>query len=324
MNNNQIQKTQSNKPTNAVSSMTTFLSSSAVKNKVNAIVGAKEGDKLISNLVSNIQQNPTLAECTQGSIVNGALAGHALKLDFALQQAYLVPFNDNKTGQKNAQFCIGWKGYIQLALRSGQYKHINVSELKEGELKKFNRLTEEYEIEWIEDEFERNKKETTHYVAFIELINGFQKTLIWNKKQMQLHAEKYSASYKGDLKYNSKKSFWSLDFDSQAKKTMIRQIISKFGVMSTEMQTAYNQDMATIDENGNPTYVDNAEDNLKVDAEEIIIDENPSISDDQVEILCRTIVLKGLNVVEYINSKGFTDVKEIKVSDYQNLLKELG
>ena len=319
MNNNQVQA----KSTNQVAQMTTFLSSNAVKNKVNAIVGAKEGDKLISNLVSNIQQNPTLAECTQGSIVNGALAGHALKLDFALQQAYLVPFKDNNAGVKNAQFCIGWKGYIQLALRSGQYKHINVSELKEGELKKFNRLTEEYEIEWIEDEFERNKKETTHYVAYIELINGFSKTLIWNKKQMQLHAEKYSASYKGDLKYNSKKSFWSLDFDSQAKKTMIRQIISKFGVMSTEMQTAYNQDMGVIDENGKPTYVDNAEDNMKIEAEEIVVDENPRINDDQVEILCETIALKGLNVVEYINSKGFTDVKQIKVSDYNEMIKEL-
>ena len=140
---------------------------------------------------------------------------------------------------------------------------------------------------------------------------------------MQLHAEKYSASYRNDLKYNKNKSFWSMDFDSQAKKTMIRQIISKFGVMSTEMQTAYTQDMATIDDNGNPTYVDNVENNLKVDAEEVVVDDNPTITDDKVEILCRTIISKGLNVVEYINSKGFTDVKEIKVSNYQEMMKEL-
>ena len=319
--NNQVQTQTKN---TSVAQMTTFLSSNAVKQKVNAIVGAKEGDKLISNLVSNIQQNPTLAECTQGSIVNGALAGHALKLDFALQQAYLVPFNDNNNNVKNAQFCIGWKGYIQLALRSGQYKHINVSELKEGELKKFNRLTEEYEIEWIEDEFERNKKETTHYVAYIELVNGFQKTLIWNKKQMQLHAEKYSANYRNDLKYNKNKSFWSMDFDSQAKKTMIRQIISKFGVMSTEMQQAYRQDMATIDDNGNPTYVDNVENNVKVDAEEVVIDDNPSINDEQIEILCRTIASKGLNVVEFLANKGFNDINQVKLNDYKNLMQELG
>ena len=104
---------------------------------------------------------------------------------------------------------------------------------------------------------------------------------------------------------------------------MIRQIISKFGVMSTEMQTAYNQDMGVIDENGKPTYVDNAEDNMKIEAEEIVVDENPRINDDQVEILCETIALKGLNVVEYINSKGFTDVKQIKVSDYNEMIKEL-
>ena len=163
--NNQLQE----KKLNPVSQMTTFLSSNAVKNKVNAIVGAKEGDKLISNLVSNIQQNPTLAECSQGSIVNGALAGHALKLDFALQQAYLVPFNDKKNGTKVATFMISWRGYMQLALRSGDYQKINVIELKSGELKKFDRLSEEYEIEWIEDEFERDKKESTHYIAYFEL-----------------------------------------------------------------------------------------------------------------------------------------------------------
>lgn len=320
MNNNQNQL-QAKKAD--VSTMTTWLSGDAVKNKVNAIVGKKEGDKLISNLVSNIQQNPTLAECTKGSIVNGALAGHALKLDFALQQAYLVPFNDNNNGVKNAQFCIGWKGYIQLALRSGQYKCINVSELKEGELKKFNRLTEEYEIEWIENEIERDKKPTTHYVAYIELVNGFSKTLIWTREKMQLHAEKYSASYKNDLKHKKTKSFWSLDFDSQAKKTMIRQIISKFGVMSTEMQTAYRQDMGVIDDNGNPTYVDNADNNIKVDAEEVVVDENPIINDDEIEKLCRTIASKGLNVADYISSRGFQDICLVRKQDYELMLKEL-
>ena len=319
MNNNQVQT----KPTNQVAQMTTFLSSNAVKNKVNAIVGAKEGDKLISNLVSNIQQNPTLAECTQGSIVNGALAGHALKLDFALQQAYLVPFNDKKNGTKVATFCISWRGYVQLALRSGVFKNINVSELKEGELKKFDKLSEEYEIEWIEDEFERDKKPSTHYIAYFELLNGFKKVLVWTKEKMQLHAEKYSMMYQSDLKYNNKKSFWSTDFDSQAKKTMLRQLISKYAPMSTEMSTAYTQDMATFDEQGNPTYVDNAEDNMKIEADEVVVDENPRINDDQVEILCGTIISKGLNVVEYINLKGFADVKQIKFSDYNEMLKEL-
>lgn len=319
MNNNQVQT----KPTNQVAQMTTFLSSNAVKNKVNAIVGAKEGDKLISNLVSNIQQNPTLAECTQGSIINGALAGHALKLDFALQQAYLIPFNDRKNGTKVATFCISWRGYVQMALRSGVFKNINVKELKEGELVDFDELTEEYEIKWIKDKKERNQKQTTHYIAYFELLNGFRKVIIWDREEMEIHAQKYSMMYQNDLKYNSKKTFWSTDFDSQAKKTMLRQLISKYAPMSTEMQTAYNQDMATIDEQGNPTYVDNAEDNMKVEAEEVVVDENPRINDDQVEILCGTIISKGLNVVEYINSKGFTDVKQIKFSDYNEMLKEL-
>lgn len=318
MNNNQVQT----KPTNQVSQMTTFLSSNAVKNKVNAIVGAKEGDKLISNLVSNIQQNPTLAECTQGSIINGALAGHALKLDFALQQAYLVPFNDNKTDQKNAQFCIGWKGYVQLALRSGQYRFLNVKELKEGELIDFDELTEEYEIKWIKDKVERNKKPTTHYIAIFELINGFRKSIIWTKDEMEIHARTYSSAYQYDLKKGYKNSWWSKDFDNQAKKTMIRQIISKFGVMSTEMQTAYTQDMGVIDENGNPTYVDNAENNIKVDAE-VIEEYEERINDDQVQALCQKIISKGLNVNEFFEKHEITNVTQITVTQYTELLKEL-
>lgn len=318
MNNNQIQKTAS-----SVSQMTTFLSSNAVKNKVNAIVGAKEGDKLISNLVSNIQQNPTLAECTQGSIVNGALAGHALKLDFALQQAYLIPFNDKKNGVKNAQFCIGWKGYIQLALRTGQYKHINVIEVRKGELKKYNRLTEEYEIEWIEDDNIRVNTPVSHYIAYIELVNGYSKSIVWSKEKMENHARKYSSAYQNDLKYNTSKSFWTQDFDSQALKTLIRQIISKYGVMSTEMQIAYKQDMGVIDENGNPTYVDNAEieNSMNVEAEEI--DENPVISGDQIDILCQTIVINGHDVSSYLREKGFSHISKVKVSDYEEMLKEL-
>lgn len=317
MNTNQVEQ----KKQNPVSAMTTFLSSNAVKNKVNAILGTKEGDKAISNLISNIQQNPKLAECSQGSLVNGMIAGHALKLDFALQQAYLIPFKNNRSGETTAQFCIGWKGYVQMALRSAAYNKINVSELKEGELKKFDRLTEEYEIEWIENDYERDKKPTTHYIAFIELVNGFKKVLVWTKEKVELHAKQYSASYQGDLKYNSKKSFWSTDFDAQAKKTLLRQIISKFGVMSTEMREAYKQDMATIDEQGNPVYVDNPEETINVEAE--VVDATPKINDEQIEILAQTIVSKGLNVVEYLNSKGITDVNQIKVDDYKTMIKEL-
>lgn len=315
--NNQIQT----KPTNAVSTMTTYLSSSAVKNKVNSIVGAKEGDKLISNLVSNVQQNPQLAECSQGSLVSAALAGHALKLDFALQQAYLVPYKDNKTGEKKAQFIIAWKGYVQMALRSKSYKHINVIEIKEGELKKYDRLTEEFEIEWIDDDKEREKTATSHYIAYIELVNSFKKSLLWSKDKMLAHAKKYSSAYQGDLKYGTTKSFWSQNFDEQGKKTMLRQIISKWGVMSTEMQQAYKQDMATIDENGKPTYVDNPDvESLEV-VDEIL---EPTVNSEQIEILCQTIVKKGYSVPSYMENKGIDDVSKITLNDYKQYMKELG
>lgn len=299
----------------SVSQMTTFLSSNAVKNKVNAIVGTKEGDKLISNLISNIQQNPTLAECSQGSIVNGALAGHALKLDFALQQAYLVPFNDKKSGTKVATFMISWRGYMQLALRSGDYQKINVSEIKSGELKKFDRLSEEYEIEWIEDEFERDKKESTHYIAYFELNNGFKKVLLWNKAKMELHAKKYSMMYQNDLKYNNSNSYWSTNFDDQAKKTLIRQLISKWGPMSTEMVQAYKQDMAVLDDNGEPTYVDN----VATTTEETKL----YINERQIENLCQTIVSKEISVPDFLQQHNVDNVAHITLEQYEEFIKEL-
>ncbi len=308
---NQVQQTNKNQ----VSVMTTFLTSEAVKNKVNAIVGSKGGEKLISNLVSSVQQNPALAECERGSVVNCALAGYSLNLDFATNQAYFVPFKNSKKGITEAQFMISAKGYKQLAIRSNQYKNINVLSLKEGELKKFDRLTEEYEIEYIEDDAIREATPTTHYIAYFELNSGFRKVIIWTKQKMEVHAKTYSQAYKTDLQYNKQYSFWSKNFDEMAEKTMIRQLISKWGIMSTEIQNAYNKDMAVLDEKGNPEYVDNEQ--VEV-VEEIVY-----INQEQIEILCKTLVNKNINVVDYIKSKGYEDVNAIPLEDYKKMIGEL-
>ena len=240
--------------------LTSYLTQEAVKNQINNVIGGENGQRFISSIVSAVNNNHQLAECSNQSILSGALLGESLKLSPSPQlgQYYLVPFNDKQRG-KVAQFQLGYKGYIQLAIRSGQYKKLNVLAIKEGELIKFNPLTEEIDVNLIENEDEREKVPTIGYYAMFEYVNGFRKAIYWSKTRMENHAKKYSAGYSRDLQHGTQYTFWSKDFDSMAYKTMLRQLISKWGIMSIDIQNALESDMAVINEDGSKDYVDNAE-----------------------------------------------------------------
>lgn len=236
-----------------------FLAQDAMKKKINEMVGGEKGQQFVTSIISAVSTNPQLAECDNASIVSAALLGQALNLSPSPQlgQFYLVPFNDNKRGCKVAQFQIGYKGYIQLAIRSGQYKKLNVLAIKEGELIKYDPLDEDIEVKLIENEEEREKAETIGYYAMFEYLNGFRKTIYWSKQRMEAHALKYSMGYRAKKGY----TFWEKDFDGMAYKTMLRQLISKWGIMSIDltMQKALESDMAVINDNGTYDYVDNNE-----------------------------------------------------------------
>ena len=232
-----------------------FMTSAGISKKINQIIGDdKSGKRFISSIISAVSVNPTLSECDNASILSGALLGESLNLSPSPQLGhyYLVPFND-KTRGKVATFQLGWKGYYQLALRSGYYKKINVLPIKEGELISWNPLEEEIKVQLIEDEEEREKANTIGYYAMYEYLNGFKKAIYWSKAKMIKHAEQYSQGYRAKKGY----TFWEKDFDSMAMKTMLRQLISKYGIMSTELQNAYESDMAVINEDGSKDYVDN-------------------------------------------------------------------
>lgn len=235
-----------------------FLAQDAMKKKINEMVGGEKGQQFVTSIISAVSTNPQLAECDNASIVSAALLGQALNLSPSPQlgQYYMVPFNDNKRGCKVAQFQIGYKGYIQLAIRSGQYKKLNVLAIKEGELKKYDPLNEEIEVELIENEEEREKATTIGYYAMFEYLNGFRKTIYWSKEKMEAHALKYSMGYRAKKGY----TFWEKDFDGMAYKTMLRQLISKWGIMSVDltMQKALESDMAVINDNGTYDYIDNS------------------------------------------------------------------
>ena len=234
--------------------ITAYLTQEAVKDQINKVVGGKNGEKFVTAIVSAVNTNPALAECTNTSILSGALLGHSLNLSPSPQlgQYYLVPFKNNKSGVTEAQFQLGYKGYIQLAIRSGQYKKLNVLAIKEGELRSFDPLNEEIDVKLIEDEEEREQAKTIGYYAMFEYVNGFRKAIYWSKTKMEAHAIKYSKGYQAKKGY----TFWEKDFDGMAYKTMLRQLISKWGIMSIDMMSAIDADMAVIHEDGTKDYVD--------------------------------------------------------------------
>lgn len=254
------------KKSNARLGLAAYLTHDAVKNQINSIVGGKDGQRFISAIISATTTNPALQECTNQSILSAALLGESLKLSPSPQlgQYYLVPYNDNKNG-KVAQFQLGYKGYIQLAIRSGQYKKLNVLAIKKGELINFDPLNEEIEVKLIEDEEERESAETIGYYAMFEYSNGFRKALYWSRAKMEAHALKYSPGFAADKRKGTAYTFWSKDFDGMAYKTMLRQLISKWGIMSIEMQTAFDADYAVINEDGTKTYVE-TEDVIEAEA----------------------------------------------------------
>lgn len=233
----------------------------AYKKLINNTLGdPKRASKFIASISSAVATNPQLQLCDAGSILSGALLGEALNLSPSPQlgQYYLVPFNDKQKG-KVAQFQLGYKGYIQLAIRSGQYKKLNVLSIKEGELIKYDPLNEEIEVKLIEDEEVREKTKTIGYYAMFEYVNGFKKSMYWSKKKMENHAITYSAGYRAKKGY----TFWEKDFDGMAYKTMLRQLISKWGIMSIDMQEALTKDMAVVNTDGSYDYVDNKEVNIE-------------------------------------------------------------
>lgn len=253
--------------------LTAYLTQDAVKNQINSVIGGKNGDRFISSIVSAVNTNKELQSCTNQSILSAALLGNSLGLSPSPQlgQYYMVPFNDKAKG-KVAQFQLGYKGYLQLAMRSGQYKKLNVLAIKNGELVRYDPLNEEIEVNLIEDDTVRENTETIGYYAMFEYTNGFKKTLYWSKKKMEEHALKYSQAYAADKRKGTAWTFWAKDFDSMAYKTMLRQLISKWGIMSIDMMTAFDKDMAVINQDGSSYYVDNQEDDIN---EDTVIDAVP-------------------------------------------------
>lgn len=219
-----------------------YVKTDAVSKRLNDLLG-KRAPQFITSLVSAANNDKNLAACEPQSVVTAALTAASLDLpvNSNLGFAYLIPYRNGKDGTTSCQFQMGYKGFIQLAQRSGFYKTINASEVREGEIVKQDRLSGEIEFAWIDDDTEREKKKIIGYVAYFRLLNGFEKTFYWTKEKCEAHAKKYSKNY---AKYGS--GLWKDAFDDMAKKTVLKLLISKFGPLNTQLQKALDEDQ-TVD-----------------------------------------------------------------------------
>lgn len=206
-----------------------LMSADNVKKRFEETLG-KKAPQFMASVINLVNSDTNLQKCDQMSVISSAMVAAALDLpiDKNLGYAWVVPYGSKAT------FQIGYKGFIQLALRTGQYRNINVIEVYEGELVKWNRLTEEIDID-----FEQKKSDKViGYTGYFELVNGFRKTVYWSKEDIERHRKQFS-----------KTGFaWKDNYDAMAMKTVIRNMLNKWGILSVEMQTAYVEDIKDPEE----------------------------------------------------------------------------
>lgn len=226
----------------------TMLGAQQVKDRFSEILG-KKAPGFISSILSAANNNALLQKAEPQSVLNAAVIAATLDLPInnSLGMAYIVPFNDNKNHTCLAQFQLGYKGIVQLAIRSGQYHKINVTEVYEGEIKSENKFTGEYEFG------EKTSDKVVGYMAYFRLTSGFEKYLYMSKEQCEAHGKKYSQTYKRGF------GLWKDAFDEMSKKTVLKQLLSKFGVMSIDIQRAQIFDQSVVKSDLIKTDVDESE-----------------------------------------------------------------
>lgn len=231
--------------------LNSLLDSEGYRKRFNELLGART-PQFVSSIVSLVNADQNLQKAFYEApitVVQSALkaATFNLPIDPNLGYAYIVPFNNRVKDQDGrehkrmeATFIIGYKGMNQLALRTGVYKTINVIDVREGELKSYNRLTEEIELEFVEDDEERDALPIIGWVGYYRLINGTEKTIYMTRKQIEQHERRHrKGQYMG--------KGWREDFDSMAMKTVFRRLIGKWGLMSIDYQRADAATLAAAD-----------------------------------------------------------------------------
>lgn len=239
------------------------------------------GDKkasFVNNLTALVANNKSLQECEPLTTMYAAIKATALDLplDQNLGFAYVIPYKNNREGKTEAQFQMGYKGYIQLAMRSGQFRTINVRDVREGEIVDEDFVSGELKFAKLPAD-KRNDAPIVGFVAYFELTNGFRKMSYWSVEELKAHGLKYSQTYASKKDYIRDNSKWATDFEAMASKTVLKLLLAKYAPLSVEMQNAVKIDQAVIrDAQGTPDYVDAAEEQTA----EVISDEAKSKSEE--------------------------------------------
>lgn len=248
-----------NKPQTGLQAFNQTITNPSTQKYLADVLGERKGS-FVNNLTALVANNAALQECQPLTIMFAALKATALNLPLenSLGMAYCIPYKDNKKGVTVATFQLGYKGFVQLSLRSGQFKIIpNATEIKEGELKSRNRLTGECVFEFIEDDKKRAEAKTIGYASYFRLLNGAESTFYMSVEEMQAHALRYSQTYRSKYDNVKQSSKWTTDFNDMAKKTVIKLNLSKNAPLSVEMQDAIRADMSVQYEANKYEYADN-------------------------------------------------------------------
>lgn len=299
--------------------MSVYLSNDNTKKYLNSILGDRSG-QFITSLTSLAGSSEMLKSCDRNSLLACALKAVSMDLPFDpnLGFTWCVPYG------KTATFQIGAKGYIQLALRTGQYKFIGSRDVREGEFLGRN-FVGDPEIKWLSDE-ERINKKIIGYMAGLELLNGFRKIIFWSNQEVENHAIRYSQSYRKYKKTGNKSdAIWASQFEKMAEKTVLKALISKYGIMSTDMQKAVISDQAKLNINletgeENINYIDNPEilETLSGDEQENLLEK---YSADKITMALDKMKIESLNKLTKSDLGTFKNIienEEIKTNAKNN------
>ena len=289
--------------------MSVYLSNDNTKKYLQSILGEKTG-QFITSLTSIAGSSKALKNCDRNSLLSCALKATSMELPFDqnLGFAWCIPYKTTAT------FQVGVKGYIQLALRTGQYQSLNARDVRQGEFSGRDFVGDPI-INWLPDE-ERANKEIIGFMAGLQLINGFKKVIYWSVPEIERHAEKYSQSYRKYKKTgNVDDAIWASQFEKMAEKTVLKSLISRYGIMSTDMQKAVKSDQSKINidlETGEESieYIDNPE----------VTDIQNLSTEEQRKILEKYDAEK---VTEVLEKLGFESLNELQKDDLEDFEKEL-
>lgn len=283
--------------------ITQYVNQESVRKNIEQTLGEK-APQFIASVSSLVNSDTKFANVDKKSLLAACLVAASLDLPInqSLGFAYIIPYKGV------AQFQAGWKAYVQLAQRSGQFKTINVSDVREGEISGKNRLTGEITFQWCDDEAERSKRTVVGYVAFLRLVNGFEKMLYMTTDELKKHATKYSQAFRAN---SSAMNMWRDDFDAMAKKTVIKLLISKYGPMTTDMQKVQVADQAEID-GDKMRYLDNQ----PTDANEVANGKEKSRIE---KYIAGADSLKALEIVaSLVDEYGLREVYDKKAKEVSN------